>query len=462
MTAGTLQKLVSRTLGYGVAQRCRHNSRLARAVFRRLVADEFQSADYWRQAQLEALRALLNHAQEHVPYYRGLFAKIGFNPRGLTSLADLGQLPRLTKNIINERRGELITENADCSRLHRNFTGGSTGMAMEFYQDDRYVAHRGGTTMFSNYLAGWRPGLALARLWGAPRDVNQHASPRARLHDYLMNCHHFNAFELSEARLAAYHRCLERIRPAVLICYVSAGCRLAEFLKTEGCKPGYPTHGVITTAETLQPHMRVLLEEVFGVRVFDRYACREVSCIATECDGHAGLHVHMLSNAVEIDAPANEAEGDILVTNLTNYAMPLIRYEIGDRARRRKKECPCGRGMESIGPVTGRITDFLVGRDGNYVAGPSITVLFYGISCIRQYQLIQEDYDQFVIRVVPNEPWVPTEIERLIGRLRVHLGESARIEIQRLPSIPPTETGKYRFVICKLPQPNVSRRGSRA
>ncbi len=460
MLAQGFQNLVSQTLGYGVMQ---HRVALNRSIgtfYRSLVASEYQSPDYFRSAQCDRLRALLVHAGTNVPYYRELFRKIGFDPSRIQDVSELEQLPKLTKDIIRQRVDDLIDENLDKRDLLENFTGGSTGTAMAFYQDNNYLAEGGAASAFSNAMAGWRPGKPQARLWGAPRDMAEYDSFRAKVRCYLYNNHQFNAFELSDEKLAYYDKCLSRIRPTILVCYASAAYRMADFLQRAGRRATYPTQGVITSAEMLYPKMREVIEEIFPTRVFDRYACREVGAIASECSAHDGYHVHMLVNVVEIDRSGGASEyggasdaageGELLVTNLSNYAMPFIRYEIGDRATPLAGVCSCGRGTQRLGTITGRTTDFFLGRDGNYIAGPSLTLLFYGVDSIQQYQLIQNDYDSYVLKIVPASDFRESEIETLLSRIRLYLGAQADIDVRRVDAIPPTEQGKFRFIVCNM------------
>ncbi len=128
----------------------------------------------------------------------------------------------------------------------------------------------------------------------------------------------------------------------------------------------------------LEPSARTLIEEVFGCRVFNRYGCREVSVIASECAEHAGMHVMAEGLYVEVvrgDRPAQPGElGAVLVTDLLNLAMPLVRYRIGDMAAVEDGGCACGRGLPRLRTVEGRVTDFLVGTDGRLVSGAALTV----------------------------------------------------------------------------------------
>ncbi len=145
----------------------------------------------------------------------------------------------------------------------------------------------------------------------------------------------------------------------------------------------------------IQPE-RQLIEAVFGVPVTNRYGCEEVSLIACECDVHNGLHLNAEHAYVELlrddGSPCAPAEdSSIVVTELVNRAMPMIRYDVGDRGAPSNRTCACGRVLPLMEGVTGRLADFLVAAGGSKVAGVSlIECTLTRFAGIRQLQLVQE------------------------------------------------------------------------
>ena len=181
-----------------------------------------------------------------------------------------------------------------------------------------------------------------------------------------------DAASLTEQRMEEFHAALLRWRPKVIQAYARSAVLFARFLRERGLT-AYKPHSIVTSAEMLEPDDRQILEDVFGCPVFDRYGCREVSVIASECPAHTGLHVNAECLHVEIETPDGPADpgevGAILVTDLLNTAMPLIRYRIGDLGSLTEGDCPCGRGLPRLAALHGRSTDFLVGSDGRLVSG---------------------------------------------------------------------------------------------
>ena len=176
-----------------------------------------------------------------------------------------------------------------------------------------------------------------------------------------------NTALITEDGLRDFHARLKTFRPKVLLGYANSLKLLAQYLKSHGLA-AYQPRSIVSTAEVLGPEDRALIEDVFGCRVFNRYGCREVSVIASECAEHAGMHIMAEGLCVEVVrggryAPPGEA-GAVLITDLLNLAMPLIRYRIGDVAASQAGPCSCGRGLPRLEGLQGRVTDFLVARTG--------------------------------------------------------------------------------------------------
>jgi phenylacetate-CoA ligase len=206
----------------------------------------------------------------------------------------------------------------------------------------------------------------------------------------------------------------------------------------------------------LIPHERETIEKVFGVRVFDRYGCEEVSLIASECERHEGMHFnieHLLVEFVTEDGRyAKPGEpGKIIVTDLVNRAMPFIRYQVEDIGVPSDKKCSCGRGLPLMEGVVGRVADFLIKKDGSRVAGVSlIENTLTKIPGIAQMQVVQESMDQIKLNVVPDKCFSEDTRGQLISYFRDLFGIGVSIEISPVEEIKPEKSGKYRFSVCKI------------
>lgn len=255
----------------------------------------------------------------------------------------------------------------------------------------------------------------------------------------------------------AYIELLRRYKPRHLITYAQAGAMFAAYCKKVGADVHFDS--IITTAEVLSPADRALIEEVFQGRVFNRYGCRELSVIASECEYHTGMHVNADALLVELETipglPANL--GRVVVTDLLNRSMPLIRYEIGDLASWvNSGPCPCGRNLPRLATVEGRTTDFLRLPDGRMVSGPSLTLVVGDMREIRQAQFVQNRPDQVRLKVVSGEGYNADTAKELERRLHSYFRDQVKLSILVVDDIPKEPSGKYRFVKTEFEQPTLA------
>ncbi|HVS39941.1 MAG TPA: hypothetical protein VMS17_30565 [Gemmataceae bacterium] len=411
---------------------------------------QFLPAEEIRSLQLCRLRSLLFHAGAHCPFYRRRFEQAGFAPGLVRSLEDLRALPPLEKTDIQEHGPDLIARSWPRSDLIRNQTGGSTGAPVTFYLSGARKCSRGAATVRHNRWAGWEVGDKAAVIWGAPCDRPADGW-RSRLRSALLREPMWlDAGCLTEARMLEFHEALHRFQPRIIQAYARAAVLYARFLQACRLTPHRP-RSIIASAEVLEPDDRALLEQVFRCPVFNRYGCREVSVVASECPAHSGLHVMAEGLYLEIETPKGPAApgemGAVLVTDLLNGAMPLIRYRIGDMAAWADGACPCGRGLPRLERVAGRVTDFLVGADGRLVSGVFLaTYVVAQRPSLGQVQIHQDRAGAVLYRIRPSRDFDPqTDGEYLREATRRHLGDGAVCEWQTAAELPAEPSGKFLF-----------------
>jgi phenylacetate-CoA ligase len=411
---------------------------------------QFLSPEELRQLQWERLRALLDHAYRQCPFYRRRFAEAGLVPADLRGLHDLRALPVLEKRDIQEHGGQMVADDWPRQDLIRNQTGGSTGTPVTFYLDGARKCSRAAATVRHNRWAGWEVGDKTAVIWGAPRDRPADGW-RSRLRGaVLREPLWLDTACLTEASLGAFQTALLRYRPRIVLAYARAAALFARYLEATG-GPTYRPSALVTSAEVLEGEDRALLERVFGCPVFNRYGCREVSVIASECPAHAGLHTMGEGLYVEIETTAGPARpgetGSILVTDLLNRAMPLIRYRIGDLGAWADGPCPCGRGLPRLEKVAGRVTDFLVGDDGRLVSGVFLaTYVVAHRPSLGQVQIRQHTAGEVVYRIKPGHDFRhDADLEYLRSATREYLGKETRAEAEFVDELPSESSGKFLF-----------------
>lgn len=445
LSAGIVRNLI-----YPVwAKRSHPEVRKYRIGFER---SQYLSPERLADLQLQKLRDLLSYAGDECPFYRDRFRVAGLDPKNIT-LGDLGALPALTKQDIQAHREEMTASSFPEEARIRNQTGGSTGSPLQFYVDKERINSRMASTERHNLWAGLRPGDWCAHLWGARLDQLNDGGWRAHWRNALLYRRiELNTSSIRESDWAGFIADIRARRPRFLLAYANSAVLFAEHLERKGILD-IRFDAIITTAEVLLPEQRVYIEKYLGGRVFNRYGCREVSIIASECGQHSGMHVNADALLVELvpDASVPKGSGKIVVTDLLNRSMPLIRYEIGDVGRWSDiKLCACGRGLPLLADVQGRITDFLTLADGRKISGPSLTLVVADMPDVQQVQFVQKDVNSIVLRVVPGQGYGEATRSELRKRLGLYLQSVAIMEIEETMNIQSETSGKYRFVVNEM------------
>ena len=419
---------------------------------RALRRSQFDSPDAIHARQGQELAVMVRHAAATSPFYRERFASAGIDPLQVGAIGDLAALPLLTKTDIRSRTDEILSDEFRKEDLVPAKTGGSTGVALQVYCDPRCREIRNAAALRSDEWSGWRLGQPMGAVWGNPPiPVTFKNKVRAWLRDRVI---YLDTMQVNPRTMDAFLDDWDRLRPGLLFGHAHSLFILAEHLVARGRR--ISPSGVVATSMMLLEAERTVMEQAFGIKVTNRYGCEEVSLIACECEQHRGLHLNADHNIVEFlrddGNPCSPGEdGRIVVTELINFGMPMIRYEVGDRGVPADRICPCGRGLPMMETVTGRTADFLVAENGDRVAGISIIEnSLTRIPGIRQMQLVQDVPCRVQVNLVPG-PGYGDEVEaELISALRKMLGVGFSVQVKRVDAIPPEKSGKYRFSICRL------------
>jgi phenylacetate-CoA ligase len=443
----------------------RHEDPRAAALRRELDRRQFDSPEVIRARQRAGLRRLLRHAEATVPYYRELFARSGVRPEDITTEDDLRALPVLTKTDIRRHGPQLISGSYPKAALRLKQTSGSTGVPLEVWQDVLCWDWKRACTLRSDEWSGWQRGQQVAKLWGvtAGDRFNPKKAVRALLYERTL---YLNTLKIGPADLDRYAAKLRRVRPELLHGHAHSVFLLADHLHRTG-QPAYQPRGIITTAMVLHDWQRRRIEQVFGCPVTNRYGCEEVSLLACECSEHRGLHVNADSVLLEVvagDRPARPGEeGTVVVTDLSNFAMPLIRYQIGDVAVVSDRACPCGRGLPLIESVVGREADYVLTPAGDLVSGISLTDNFASnVPGLAQLQIVQEEVRKFLFRIVRDHDFTAASECRIGELVTTFFGPNVEYRCEFVDRIPQEPSGKYRFCISHVHSPQTSPGGRAA
>ncbi len=410
-----------------------------------------------KEVQWTRLKALIRHAYDTVPFYRKEIRKFGIHPTRIQDPDDFAKLPILTKTHVRERQKDLISTKYEVQSLSATQTGGSTGEPVKVYLNKRRIRLETTDQIWANQLSGWRIGEPVGYLWGAPEVAPPVHPFRQLARRHLLNPGFLTkAYDLNTETFMNFIAMYRRWRPTLVIGYASSLRALSEFLIHETVKLFSPK-AVISSAELLDENTRQLIQKAFGCPVIDRYGSREVGLIACQCIKGRFYHLNMHRVYLEIvsengkDAGLDKS-GKILVTDLANFGMPIIRYEIGDVGRwSPQKSCTCSRQSDCLTSIEGRTFDFLVTSDGKKIHGLCFNRDIFSIPGISQYRLVQESPTLVTVQVVQNDNFHQESITSLQHSIKEKLGSDVLVRFEPMDRLPKTPSGKIRYIECKVP-----------
>lgn len=412
------------------------------------------------ELQNERLRQVVRHAYENVPYYRRIFDKRALKPGDIEHVQDLVKLPLLTKRLIRNNFDDIVALGFSGKEVIPNSTGGSTGEALRFYSSrDDYYNWGYAASRRAYSWAGYEVGDKVVALRERQPYWSKMEMFREISRRFFGRIIVTGVKEMSPDRLLLLTKKLEGFQPAFIRGYPSAIYLLARLIEREG-KPRLRPKAIIVSGEQLYDYQRELFKKVFECETYSHYGSWEVTEIATECSEHSGYHIAAENVIVEIvddegkPVPVGD-EGRILVTNLHNYAMPFIRYDIDDVGALSNKSCPCGRGLPLLAKLTGRTTDFIRTKSGGIIPGVALPWRFFPSLGIEQFQIVQETYEEAVVKLVLDREY-PKEhadeiTKKIIDIFRNVIGEDLDITVEFVDQIPTTKVGKRGVVISNLP-----------
>ncbi len=425
------------------------------ALHAELERTQWEKPEALGELQVGRLKLFLADAARAVPYYRELFARSGFNPQRVSSVADLGALPFLTKSLVRENVEKL--KSGVAGPLKRYNTGGSSGEPLVFYMGKDRISH--------DVAAKWRAtrwwnvdiGDPEIVLWGSPVELG--AQDRMKnVRDRMFRSKLLPAFEMSDARMDEFLAEIRAFRPRMMFGYASALAMLCAHAKMRGVVlSDLGVRVAFATGETLYPDQRKIIETAFGAPVANGYGSRDAGFIAHQC-AQGSLHVSAEHIVVElIDANgkvvAPGEQGEIVVTHLATRDFPFIRYRTGDVAVYARETCKCGRGLPVLEAVFGRSTDFIRTRSGNAMHALALIYEVRDHPGVRAFKYIQDEDLSIELQIVPG-PEFSDELERQIAaKLARRLGADTPLAIKRVPQIPAEKSGKYRYVVSKATAP---------
>jgi phenylacetate-CoA ligase len=426
------------------------------------------------RAEIEAfrdrkLRFLVEHAWSSVPFYREKLEAAGVRPDQVRTAADVARLPLTTKAERRERDPrELMARGVDPRSLVSRYTAGSTG------EPTRVLRSVAEDVLLNQFRWRARASLGLRVLDriayvvspGVPTDRTS-ARDRVRAAGRAIGIYRGTTVDClrSPEEIA---RDLVRLRPDVIAGYASSLVETIESWRRLGGASHAPRL-VLCGGDVMTPAMRERLRVGFAAPVRETYGCHELNLVAWECSVTGDLHLCDDLAIVEVlqdGAPVAPGEsGEVVVTNLHAYASPYLRYVLGDRAVAGDPVCRCGAPFATLRSVQGRTMDALLLADGRVMHHwELVPMTFWEMPWHRQYQVVQESLDHFVLRVVADAEPPAGDLDRLRAAVQQKLGPGSTFEVERIDEVERAKSGKSRLCVSWVsrdaPADGVSTRGA--
>lgn len=421
-----------------------------RASVERLNRDANLPADQLAELNWNRRVKLVEFCAGNIPFYQKRFKEVGFDVRDLKSEADFARLPVLEKEDIRKHTDSIRDPALKGRKLPEKTTGGTTGSPLKVYYDPRIHVSS----------MSWR----MLNWWGVgPYDNSAYLyrkipqGLRKLVTDIILyptRRAYISAANMSDAEMRSFYRKLSRIRPKYLVAYVGALDVFVGFLeRNQLALPGLAA--VWTSSAPLPELKRTYFERVLGAPVYTQYGSCEFYWIAAECSRQEGLHIGTDIRHVEVVAGdavvPTGGFGDILVTDLMNYAFPLLRYRIGDQGRLKKEACACGLPFPLMDYVRGRVSDKIVLPDGTAIPGEYWTTIFDDFTdTIKAFQVRQAKDYSVKIKYEALEGVDPKPVIKLVAsRLQEKVSGALELSFQNA-KIKAGIDGKIQFVVSEL------------
>lgn len=414
-------------------------------LFEKIYAD-YMSRDNWSYEQLceyrdRQIQKLVKHCYQTVPYYKKLFDEGGINFECIKGLEDLKQIPILTKQTVKDNFNDFISTQADKMHLIQMHTSGTTGSGFRFL-----------TTVESD-TARWADAWRGNRRFGLTRDLfrgyfggrkivplSTQKPPFYRIDKDRQII--FSTFHLKEDFFSNYIEGLNRYRPPWIHAYPNAIISLVQYMLDRDIRLSYPVKFVTLSSENVTEAMEQKIHKVFGVRPYQSYAQAEQVATFRQNKDYE-MYVSEDIAAAEF-VPLDGEVCKIIGTNLTNYAMPLLRYDTKDLAV--FKETEKGR---KIVRLDGRDTDYVFFRNNER---RNLTLIFSDLEQIVASQIVQKSLDLIEFHIVRSKNYTKQDENALIQSIEKNLCGKIGYQIVYVDHIPKTAGGKMKFIVSELPK----------
>lgn len=410
----------------------------------------FRRSQYWdveklEQIQLLKLQKLFINARNKVPYYSEVL------PDNIKTLNELQSVPILTKDHVRNGFDSLQSTSLTLLKGVKT-TGGSTGAPVTINKDNKSMAQELAATWRGYEWAGIDIGDKQARFWGVP--ANKGSYLRSKLVDMVTNRTRLSAFSFQEKDFDNYVNQLNSFKPKYFYGYVSMLKQFSDYILKKNIILDFNVAAVVTTSEVLTELDRKTIEKAFDTKVYNEYGCGEIGTIAHECE-YGSMHITSENMIVEIldengSKVVDGVVGEIVVTELNNHLMPLIRYQMKDFGSITKDKCSCGRNLPILKDIQGRAYDILYNCAGDAFHGEFFLYMLEDLKkenvIINGFQIEQTQENNLSIRLVAKDKDYSLAVNYLSKRIKETFSSDVQLKFFSVGSIEREKSGKLRVV----------------
>ncbi|MFC1504390.1 phenylacetate--CoA ligase family protein [Spirochaetota bacterium] len=392
------------------------------------------------------LKRILHHAYAHVPFYRELFDKHNIKPDDIAGSEDLAKLPIITKKDILDIPIEKRTANSvDVKACIHDRTSGMTGLPLEILSSSSDAAHQS-ILFLRAYIASsvfpWHRKMIISTSRVALKDRS--------LYDSISRPLRKNICYLDPVK--KWSREMQSWNPDILIGDITVLKLSAEIMQQQQIQ--VKLKKVISWGGMLDAYTQKYLESVYGCNVLDLYGCKETGIISWKCSACGGYHINSDSVIIETVKDGRLCRpgeaGEIVATTLDSYAMPFIRYSIGDTVILSDKPPVCGRSFPLMKKILGRNDDIILLKDGSKIPSQPFYHCIEAYGGIHRWQIVQESKERITLRIETNSNYKNEYTDKIKRSFIDITHNQLAVQVTREKKIDFDCSKKYKTVISSI------------
>lgn len=436
---------------------CLLRRRSTRRWYKLVTQQQHLSAENIANMQREKLALLVDHCARHVPFYRDLFRARGLKSEQVREFAALREAGiRICKEDVRSAGDAILAETSNKGRLLKIATSGSTGVPGLFYKSMDTECRRQALKYRAEDWIGKAMGTRTTMIWGRLPPRHLYIRMGRFLYWRYQNYQFLSAYDIGPEALVHHIEEMTRFGTVFIESYVTAVHQMAKVMAARRIAPPPTLKGIVVGAEQLIDDQRQMIEASFRCPVYNRYGSSEFKNIASECSERQGLHInsdHLLVEVVdENDRPVMDQVGNIVVTDLGNYDMPLIRYSIGDRGVFASTNCSCGRPFPLLKSINGRIADRLITRSGREIHDMFFVHSLSRAAGIAKFRAVQKSLDRVQVDLELDGSVSGAIVSADVrSRLEDLTRQGIEVAVNFVDAVPLTSAGKLRHFVCEIP-----------